>query len=452
MNTRPLLAAMMFAASLPAGAAEVQFEGFYQMRGRLFDTLSLRRTGDTEGMSAYMQHRLWLRPKFFVTDQVAMIAEVRGLDGVLWGNRAITLSDPIGDTTLFSDQLSAPVSEVDAAAVLSDFTLWRAWGEVDTRIGTFKFGRQPIHWGKGIWQNDGLGSNMDYGDSADRLSWEHLISNVWLRAGVDINVSNLINEQDNTTSYHISAAYRTERMEGGLQLMYRRSVLGDEAFDLFIIDGAFDLEFGPIDLEGEVVAQLGGGALENIPELRVTRIGAVIDAGLNLPKWRVRVEAGLATGDGQEDTSQRTFTFDRDYNIGLFMFEQPMPVLQSAVASEENGGRNDAVVLTGNAVRNVLYLKPSFAYQPINQLWVRGSFLAARSMKVTQELVDADRRSYGYEINIGADYEALDHFSIGGTFGVFVPGSYYRNYENDTYSTLFNRTAFGGQLLGRIEF
>jgi hypothetical protein len=52
------LAALLLSAD--AVAAEVQIEGFYQMRGRLFDTLSLNReiTG-TEGLSWYVQHRLW---------------------------------------------------------------------------------------------------------------------------------------------------------------------------------------------------------------------------------------------------------------------------------------------------------------------------------------------------------------------------------------------------------
>jgi hypothetical protein len=455
-NRLALAAALLLTAASPASAAEVQFEGFYQMRGRLFDSLTLNNSlTENEGLAWYVQHRFWLRPKFYITDQVGLFAEIRGFDGVFWGNKPNALFDPVTQTAaplVFTDTLDAPTSETDARTVLTDFSLWRAWGEVHTKIGSFKFGRMPLHWGKGIWQNDGLAINADFGDTADRILWEHMVSNVWVRAGVDVNVEGLINDRDDTTSFHVSAAYRTERMEGGLQFMYRRSAAAGEGFDLFIVDGAFDLEFGPIDLEGEVIGQFGSGDLEGgANNQRLTAVGAVLDVGLQLPKWRVNLEGGVATGDNTDDSSIRTFTFDRDYNIGLFMFEQPMPVLQAAAGNEDNNGRNEDVVLTGHGVSNALYLKPRVAYQPLKGLWLRGSVLAARAAAVTELLQAQDRRSYGFEFNLGVDYEGIDHFHIGGTFGAFLPGSYYRNYTDETYQG-FTTPAFGGQLLGRIDF
>ncbi len=449
--------ALIALGAADAQAAEVQFEGFYQMRGRLFDTLSLDRTiDDSEGLSWYVQQRLFLRPKFFITEHVGMFADIRALDGVAFGDAPQALIDPVtGDATplLFSDSLSAPTSETDATAVLSDISLWRAWGEVRTGIGTFKFGRQPLHWGKGIWQNDGLGLNMDFGDTADRISWEHLVSNIWLRIGADVNVEGFVNQTDDTTSFHASAAYRTERMEGGLQFQYRRSGAGEGAFNLFTIDGTFDLEFGPVDIEGEVIGQFGGGDLDNgVNNVQLTSLGAVIDAGLTLDRWRVRLEGGLATGDGDDgDTRFRTFTFDRDYNVGLFMFEQNMPVLAAQVASTDNGGRNSDVVLTGHGVSNALYLRPQVAFQAVRGLWIDFKFLGARVAKVPDQLVAQDRRSYGVEFDLGVQYTGLDHLEFGATFGAFLPGSYYRNYTDDVYSG-FRAPAFGGQLLTRVKF
>ena len=49
--------------------------------------------------------------------------------------------------------------------------------------------------------------------------------------------------------------------------------------------------------------------------------------------------AGLATGDATVDNTRTTFTFDRDYNVGLLMFEQPLPTFAVRTESGEIVGR-----------------------------------------------------------------------------------------------------------------
>jgi hypothetical protein len=446
------------AAPLGATAAEVQFEGFYQTRGRLFDTLSLdREIATSEKLSWYVQHRLWLRPKFLITDHVGLYVDIKALDNVHWGDQPSVGDIPYLDApptlAVLHDNLDPPVSTTDARKSLVNLSLWRAWAQIHTKYGTFKFGRMPLHWGLGVWQNEGLGTNQEYGDSADRISWEHMLGQVWLRVAADVHTEGLINQTDDTTSFNAAAAYRTERMEGGLNFQYRRRNEDGAKFDLYSIDGAFDLAFGPVGLKGEVIAQFGNGDLDiNRNDFNLLAVGAVIDAGIEMEKFKVNLEAGVATGDGDlEDKKLRSFTFDRDFNVGMFMFEQPMPTLQATVATEDNGGRSYDTALTGNALSNALYLKPQAAYRIVPGLWAQASFLAARTAKVPTAYRDAGRRAYGYEIDAGLVYNGLDHFVLEGTFGTFIPGSYYRNYEDDTYAG-FKKVAFGGQIIARVQF
>jgi hypothetical protein len=277
-----------------------------------------------------------------------------------------------------------------------------------------------------------------------------------MRVAADVNTEGLINQTDDTTSFNAAVAYRTERMEGGLNFQYRRQSADDAKFDLFTIDGAFDLEFGPVGLKGEVVGQFGNGDLaEFVEDSRIVAVGAVLDVGLELDRFKVNLEGGLATGDGTPNTDARitTFTFDRDYNVGLFMFEQPMPVLSAGVATEDNQGRSTDALLSGNAVSNALYLRPSGAYRIIPGLWAELSFLTARTAKVPDSYKDPDRRGYGYEFGLGMRYTGVDHFTLQGNFGVFVPGGYYRNYTDDeNLFQGFRATAFGGQLIARVHF
>ncbi len=456
---------LLLLAGSPAGAAEVQFDGFYQMRARLFDTLSLdREIASSEELTWYVQHRLWLRPKFYLSDQVALFAEIRALDNVTWGDGVIQsdLSVPDGPIPieLLSDDLQAGTTSVDGSRTPIPITLSRAWGEVHTKIGTFSFGRQPLHWGLGVWQNDGLGYNMDHGDSADRIAFETLIQrSIWLRLAADIHTEGLIHSTDDTTSFSLAAAYRTERMEGGLQFMYRHRSTEETAtanatnFDLFVLDGAFDLAFGPVGLAGEVVAQFGNGDLLNgADDVNLTAVGAVVDAGVHLEKLKAGVELGLATGDADPaDNKIRAFTFDRDFNTGFILFEQPMPSLAPAAANQTEGERSLESALTTDALSNALFLRPRVAYRPVPGLWVEASLMTARAAKLPDRYRNPDRRTYGHEIDISARYEGIDHFSVQGTFGTFIPGKFFTNYQDETF-TGFKAPVFGGQLVGRIEF
>lgn len=449
------LAALLLSAD--AVAAEVQIEGFYQMRGRLFDTLSLNREiNGSEGLSWYVQHRLWLRPRILVSDKVALVVDVKALDGLNWGQAPVY--DPSGlvgaspDIELLSDRLESIGGAADGRPAV-DISLWRAWAEIHTKIGTFRFGRMPLKWGLGVWQNDGLGVNADFGDSADRISWEHLIQNIWIRLAADVHTEGLIHETDDTTSFNAAVAYRTERMEGGVQFQYRHRNEDGAKFNLYTVDGAFDLQFGPIDLAGEVIGQFGDGDLAGgIDGARLISVGAVVDAALTMEKVRAGVELGLATGDGNlGDTKLRTFSFDPDYNVGFILFEQQMPVLETLSATGGVDGRDSSNALTGNGVSNAMYLRPRVSYQLIRGLWAEGSLLTARTAKVPSEQKDLGRQGYGYEIDLGLRYEGIEHFMVSGMFGTFIPGRFFSAYEDGAISG-FDAPVFGGQLTARVQF
>jgi hypothetical protein len=278
-----------------------------------------------------------------------------------------------------------------------------------------------------------------------------MIQNVWLRAGVDVHTEGLINQTDDTTSFHLSGAYRTERMEGGIQFMYRHRG-GENRFDLYALDGAFDLGFGPIGVAGEVIAQFGNGNLEGgVNDVNLLAVGAALNLGVHTAKIDAGADLGIATGDGDPtDTRLRSFAFDRDFNVGFIMFEQPMPTL-AAVNPEDEDGRVYDQTLTGNAVSNALYLKPRISYQIIPGLWADASVLTARAAKLSPEDKEVGRSGYGYEFDLGARYQAIDHFTVGATFGAFLPGKYYRNYTDDTFQG-FKAPVYGAQFIGRIDF
>ena len=488
MSLSALPLALITALHGTADAAEVQFEGFYRARGRAFDGLSLARQGldaslgNPEGSTVYAQHRLWLRPRFVLSDQVALYTEFRGLDNVLWG-RDNAAYDPFVATLspVFEYGLTAPLEadgDVDRAnAALSgsggllDFTLWRAWGEVQTSVGRFTVGRVPLHWGLGIWLNDGVSVApifADHGDTTDRVMWEYVANDqVYVRAAIDIPAERLIGAADDTTSFNGAVAYRSEDITAGILVQFDRTNPerdGLDDFNMFTVDLATDITLGTLHVAAEGVAHFGGGTFDDglgTVDGNLTAIGAALEAELDLDPFVAQLKGGFASGDDtRNDGAARTYGFDRDYSVGMFLFEQPMPTL-----ADGTGARTFDQVRSGTTISNALFVAPTIRRRLAEGLDAHLTYVTARTASgVTPTNPEAaavagsNNATYGHEVQLGAQYRGIDHVELDARAGVFVPGSFYSRSYNFLTGVgpenvgAFSAPVFGAQLTGRIVF
>jgi len=456
-----ILAGVLAADS--ALAADFQVDGLFRARSRMFDTLSLvpKDNPSSEGFAWNMEHRFWIRPKILLNEHVGVFADIRMLDGVSWGSQQYQQTDFVTGTTIdtvYTDVMDSPDTTIWDGPQKPNIAVWRAWGEVHGEWGSFKFGRQPLDWGMGIWQNAGTGLNQDYGDSADRLSYEASLGGVWLRAAVDIHTEGLINKTDDTTSYSLAAAYRSEQFNVGLQAMYRRRAYGPgntlDPFGIFTVDLHGDLTMGPVFINAEFAGNFGGGDLEGgFNDINVLAFGGALDIGVQFGKIKASVLGGFATGDKDEfDDTVKTFTFDRDFNIGLFMFEQILPTMGAITPTDANFGRDYSQALTGPAISNALFLKPAIMFAPVEDLDVGAYAVFARPAVSTEANKEIGRTNYGYEVGASLQYKAYNHFIVGGRAAAFIPATYYSNFTDDNFEDGFSRAAFGGELILGIEF
>ena len=126
-----------------------------------------------------------------------------------------------------------------------------------------------------------------------------------------------------------------------------------------------------------------------------------------------------------------------------------MPTLAEALGTTANQNRSFDEALTGTAVSNALYFKPTVRREIIDGLDLSAAFLGARVAKVPESF--ANRKSYGMEFQVGAQYTGVEHFDLGLTVGAFLPGTYFEQLPNDEYPS-FDAPAFGMQLSSRIHF
>ena len=252
-----------------------------------------------------------------------------------------------------------------------------------------------------------------------------------------------------TTAFNAMAAYRTETLTIGAAVQVRHTPQPD--FTLVTVDAAFEAEIGRIDIRGEVVGRFGRGDLtEDDTDVRIAAGGVVLEGGVGFDWATVGIVAGLATGDADPSNATRnTFTFDRDYNVGLLMFEQPMPSFAAAIPTESNGGRNFDEVVLGNAISNALFVKPRIQRSLLDkQLELEASLLWARMLAAPDTDEFEGRQSYGFEVDAVARYTGLEHFELGLTGAILLPGSWFTEVDGRDLS----QPVFGAQLLGRVVF
>ncbi|MDO8494229.1 MAG: hypothetical protein Q7S68_02720 [Deltaproteobacteria bacterium] len=165
--------------SAPALALDFGLNGHYRFRSELshdLDTQTHNRgithDNDRFGMIQFNQMRLRMGPIIKVNDFLSVHSEFDILDNVMFGtntNKNMEILSPVvGTLTLPSG--SGTIGQVGGVAgENAAIEVRRAWMDILTPIGKFRLGRQPSHWGLGIFANDGDSRQGDFGDNVDRI-------------------------------------------------------------------------------------------------------------------------------------------------------------------------------------------------------------------------------------------------------------------------------------------
>jgi len=449
-----LLSLLTLLAASPALAVEVAWNGEYRSRGLLYDSLSLSRTNElAEGTSTLMDHRLRLQPSFFVTPQVGVFAQVDYLPLTPYGGSTDTFYDPVTGESIplaYADGVAPYTDEDDGASYAQNLQVTRAYADIYTAIGRFRFGRVPMNWGAGILFNDGLSYDKEFGDTSDRMQLTSRLGSLYLMGGWENMYEGYLNEPDDMQAVDVALAYRSETI--GIGLFNRYRFQPSQSFRAYTGDFWAIAEMGPATIQTEVAAVFGGGNLDTgANDVSIAAVGAMLEAGITLERLMGGLELGVATGDANPDDSDyRTFSFDRDHNVAMMMFEEPMPMLGAQVSNETNQGREDGAVRTAEGISNALYLRPWVGWQFMPELSAEVQVFAAQAAKLPDD--EADDKGYGVEVDTTVHYEPYEHFFLEGTFGVFLPGTYYSSYDAGELGTGFDAAALGGRLFATVEF
>jgi hypothetical protein len=428
-----------------AHATELTWQGFYRGRGLLYDSLSLSDTNElAEGTSNSFDHRLLLAPNWLISEHAAIHAQVDLFKLKLWGQETDTYVDPVTGETIALAQADGVTTEGSGMQAV------RGWGEAFTPVGRFAMGRMPMQWGAGVLWNDGMDPEAEYGDTADRFQFTTRIGPVFVLAAWDSQYEGFLGAPDDMEAVSVAAGFRGETTGVGMLNNYRYQP--SAAYNAWTGDIWGYAELGGLRLELEAVAVVGGGDLDTgANDITSSAFGLMADARYRTEKWALAGEFGVASGDDDPtDSALKTFTFDRDHNLALFMFEESMPILAAKVPNDTNEGRDTDAVLTTDGIANAVYFRPALRYTIIPNLEAEAAWLTAAQAKDAE--ADDVTGGYGNEIDLSLRYDPHPHVWVKGTFGVFLPGPYYSEYRDDDLGGGFGATTLGARLVGVVEF
>jgi hypothetical protein len=459
LTFRPLFLAPALGLLSPvARATELTWEGHYRARGQFFDSLSVSsNTSDgnplAEGTALSFDHRLRLQPNWLLSDHVSVHAQLDLLPYLRFGVEPETVVDPVtGDPIplAFSDTVVVPTTD-DGGTTRQNIQVTRAWGEVSSTIGTFAFGRMPVSWGSGVVWNDGNDPLDEYGDTADRLQLTSLIGPVYVLGAFETNYENFVAESDDISTVTASVVYKTETAGVGTYDTLRYWSFQDHKFRAFTGDIWGRAEMGPVTAETELVGVFGGGDFdEETNGVRLSAFGGILSVGLDNDKAILGLTAGFGTGDSSDtDDVLKTFTFDRDFNMALILFEENLPTLEASVMNDDNDGRDYSAVRTGNALRNALFLRPTVGYHLLPELKGTVTMFASQAAKL-EDSEPEGTKGYGLEFDAALRYDPFPHAWFQARGGLWMPGRYFTEY--DEFGGEFNRPVAAVELVGVVEF
>ena len=439
---------LLFWSLLSAQASDVFWDGFYRSQAHYYDSLSLSDGNTSIDRLSYANHWMSLRPKWAITDKVSLHSQMDMLYQQGFGDSAFLYQDPAYSSSIlqFSEQVLP-----NSSNPLNNILISRAWAEINSDIGMIRFGRMPVHWGAGMIFNAGMAPTQFVGDTADRIQYSKQFGPVFLLAALENRQENYISVQDDSNAATFSLFYAGERVQGGIYNVLSKQRSETTEFGQYTGDISAQADLGALDLEFEFALQYGSGSLDNgLDDVTQLAFGGVLDAQLQMDEIGVGFNVGYASGDTDLNDKKFTqFSFDRNYDISLMLFDQVMPTLSPLVINSTNMGLETSAARVGNGISNAMYIQPRVSYKLSDTFTPELRALFAKAAALPD---DESNPNYGLEIDATLNYQPVEKFLLRTQLGYFMPGSYISSYTDEDFGGGFDQNAMGAEINAIIRF
>ncbi|MGE0526960.1 MAG: hypothetical protein AB7G93_05040 [Bdellovibrionales bacterium] len=447
------LCSLVTSLFLHSAQADIEWSGVYRIEGYHFKNPEMGGRGKELGFGL---HHLVLRPKIVAGDGLTIHGQFDILNndrypnsqlGQVWGSG---LRDP-GGAAATSAENSNVLSERQKA---DTFSVSQVYLTLTQEYGALIVGRAPLQFGLGMTHSAGRGLFDHWYDTRDLVGYKFLIGNMYILPMIGKPSEGEINRTDDVTDYMIQAAYENPETDLELGVFYQMRRAGDQGSDAPAGIGGGPLGGTGAANAGEVDARtVNLYALKDTETLRLGfeasfqsgESGVIISEnnvgweGFGIAaefgyrpegsSWQWGLNAGMATGDDPETNDKfEGFLFDRNYDVAMLMFNQPLghydlfrtQLLNGTSVRDADGFVQRADVET---ISNVIYLVPRATYV-FNDRWSLENRLATGWLN-TNPLSGGQKadKDLGYEWDISLSFAPRKGVVWTTQAGLLFPGS-----------------------------
>lgn len=429
-----------------------------------------------------------LNPSLIVNDNVSIKSEW-WLGDPIFGFYGNASPYPADQRKFYSSQSRGSV-----------ITAQRFWAEILSNFGTLQIGRAPLHWGLGLFWNNGGGLFDRYASTGDMIRMVSKFGSFTFAPGF-IKYSqgnsfggNCLNPtaaspgQCNSTSlggsvsdYSIAMLYDSieEELQIGLNFIRRLGDSGQDPTSGYLVytgaPGGFaynvwdfyaSKRFGDLELKTEIPIVSG-----SISGTNYSAFSAALEANWSISKsWAAGLKTGYASGQSNISTATpgtfKAFNFNPNYNIAMIMFNY-QPRSFSGPTTLNNNGTSQLSMRSpfDNPITNALYIATDGSYR-VDKWEFRLNWAYAQALNVAAPGANfynswdnqfyafggsaAQSKSIGWEIDWGTTFFWDDAIRFDFDFGWYFPGSFFRFSNTANENNVSN--VFGFLLRAGIEF
>lgn len=445
-----LLKALGLSVALMSSAAQamtLDWSGGYRFEWTEVDRPTL---GTPGGRKAYGLNSLYLSPKIIAADGVNVISRFDVLNSYAYSN---TQMGEIWGLNLNSEGAAASNNQGSSELKVSQLYL-----NVNQEYGSLIVGRAPFEFGLGMTYSAGTGAFDHFYDTRDMVAYKIVVGDWFFMPILGRKQSSDFGQGGTLTTMGAQLQYKSEANRTMLGVFVEntkgaKSVLGYKNATDYDGDGfnndmsvqrtnfAFGRDFDAFGFKLEAGFASGEtGVTSGANSVKMNGYGIATE--LYIPrgesKWDWKLKMGVATGDDGNSTDFGTFSFNRNYDVAMLLFNHRLGQRDFLGTNYMKDTTNLSVGNSADdeAVSNTMYFAPSVNYAWNERVDVRNTLIYGQLMNAVKNSVDSSK-DLGLEWDIEVVYKPSERIQWVNQIGLLAPGAAFKN-GSDDLETSFN--------------
>ena len=452
------------------------WSGNYSAEANFFSGVDLGNSSD--GSKSYINHHLFLQPEVILFSGLS----VKGaLDAINGGADTLPSSQRVGQilgSRLVGSDLVQDQNPIFVDRIMErnrGLNISEAYLEYSHTNGIFMVGRFPLHFGLGAFYNKGHKVFDHWFTNRDGLAYDFHFGNLYFKPMFSFITDSLSTNDRTITEYGLEFHFKIEDtgLDLGIMILQRSVSEGsasstskdsinstdsinsidsmDSINPVHSIPGVTQGSSNPLFVSlfyqrtgqrysygFEGFFQTGDiGRDESGNSISLKGTGLAFESEFKSGKWDIKGKAGYAMGDDTSSTnSYSAVAFNRNYNLGLILFNHPLSAGAFDPTQTNAKGRVGGVDPTNftaneavdtDTISNTTYFSPSVNYN-FNETWSWTTILVFAWLQETKILENSKVSSYevssylGSEVDLTLTYKPTKNIICSGTLGFLFPG------------------------------